>query len=166
MSSKYLDVVEEIASRGEGVSPGSPEESSGLAAFESFFGNLDEVRIREMVRDVYAEDVFFNDTLKEIRGTDALEHYLVESARETKSCRVRVDDVASHAGHYYVRWVMDIEFKKLKPDETHRSIGISHLRFDRRGKIVLHQDYWDSASGLFEHIPVLGYGIRKIRGRL
>jgi hypothetical protein len=30
----------------------------------------------------------------------------------------------------------------------------------------VHQDYWDSGAGLWEHVPVLGRGIRSIRARL
>ena len=58
---------------------------------------------------------------------------------------------------------MEIRFKRFRKGELTRSIGMSHLRVGADGRILLHQDYWDSASGLFEHVPVLGYGIRKIK---
>jgi hypothetical protein len=32
--------------------------------------------------------------------------------------------------------------------------------------VVLHQDYWDSAAGLFEHVPVVGRLIRTVKSRL
>ena len=37
---------------------------------------------------------------------------------------------------------------------------------DGDGKIVLHRDYWDAASGLYEYLPVVGGLIRWIKGRL
>jgi hypothetical protein len=40
---------------------------------------------------------------------------------------------------------------------------MSRVRFDAGGRVVLHQDYWDSASGLFEHVPVLGGLIRAVK---
>jgi hypothetical protein len=50
--------------------------------------------------------------------------------------------------------------------ETVQSIGMSHIRFNSAGQVVLHQDYWDSGSNLFEHIPVVGWLIRRIKARL
>lgn len=164
--SSYLATLKEIESNGPTVSPGSVEEANGLKRFENLFSDFSEANIREHVRDVYADDVYFNDTLKEVRGIDDLEHYLIESAAAVESCHVDIEDVASHNGNYYVRWVMKIRFKRLASSEMIRSIGISHLRFDDEGKIVLHQDYWDAASGLFEHVPLIGWGIRKVKARV
>ena len=45
-------------------------------------------------------------------------------------------------------------------------MGISHLRFDTEGKIILHKDFWDAAGGLYEDLPVLGGGMRWIKSRL
>ena len=159
----YLEALKSIESAGEAESANAV---NGLKRFTDLFTDLSAPRIRERVRDVYADDVFFNDTLKTVRGIDALEAYLVESAEAVEWCGVEVEDVAESGGNYYVRWVMEIRFKRFAKGETTRSIGMSHLRFDDDGKILLHQDYWDSAGGLFEHIPVIGYGIRKIKARV
>ena len=159
----YLEALKSLESTSE---PDSTNAANGLKRFTDLFADLSAPRIRERARDVYAPDVFFNDTLKTVRGIDALEAYLVDSAEAVESCHVEVEDVAASGANYYVRWVMDIRFKRFAKGQTTRSIGMSHLRFDAEGKIVLHQDYWDSASGLFEHIPLLGFGIRKIKARV
>jgi hypothetical protein len=145
---------------------GSPEETAALERFGDLFSAFTPEAMGEKVRRVYAEDVYFNDTLKEIRGVDALEAYLVESAEAVEVGRVEVHDVARSGGNYYVRWVMELQFKKIQRGRMTRSTGISHLRFNAAGQVVYHQDYWDAASGLFEHIPVVGWMIRKIKGRL
>jgi limonene-1,2-epoxide hydrolase len=147
------------------VAPGSPEEKAGIERFKDFFADLSEERIRSKIRYVYAEDVYFNDTLKEIRGIDALEPYLLESAAAVESCTVDIGDVAVNNGNYYFRWTMDIRFRSIKKGKLTRSIGISHIRFNKEGKICLHQDYWDSTSGFFQHVPFVGYLIRKIKAR-
>ncbi len=145
---------------------GSPEEAAALTRFSDLFAVFTPEAMREKVRRVYAEDVYFNDTLKEIRGVDALEAYLVESAEAVEVGRVEVRDVAQSGGNYYVRWVMELQFKKFRRGQLTRSLGISHLRFNSGGQVVYHQDYWDAAGGLFEHIPVVGWMIRSIKGRL
>jgi hypothetical protein len=40
---------------------------------------------------------------------------------------------------------------------------MTHLKFNREGRIVLHQDYWDSTAGFFEYVPILGPVIRWIK---
>lgn len=164
--SDYLDVLASLQARGSDPSPDSAEAEAGIERFRELFADLTEPRIRAQIREVYAADVFFNDTLKEIRGIEALEAYMVESARAVETCRVEVDDVASSQGSYYLRWRMDIRFLRFKKGVLTSSIGMSHLRLDDDGRILLHQDYWDATSGLFEHVPVLGYGIRAIKARL
>ena len=46
------------------------------------------------------------------------------------------------------------------------SIGMTQLRFNDEGKIILHQDYWDGAEGFYQHLPYIGYFVRKVRDSL
>jgi hypothetical protein len=148
------------------LTPGGPEEAAALDRFAQFFGNLNERNVRENLRKTYADKLYFNDTLKEISDVDALEHYLLDTAANVESCTVTIHDVVSKNGDYYVRWEMFITFKKFRKGEVQPSIGITHLRFDKDGRIVFHQDYWDAAANLFEKVPVVGWMIRKIKKRL
>ena len=45
------------------------------------------------------------------------------------------------------------------------SIGISQLRFNADGKVVMHQDFWDSTEGLFSHLPGIGGAVRWVRSK-
>ncbi len=160
----YQSTVTELQSRPT-VAPGSAEERAGIQRFKDFFADLTAESVREKTKSTYSEDVFFNDTLKTIRGNEALEEYFLETAKNAKMVRATVQDVASSDGNYYIRWVMDVEFAKFKKGETVRTIGITQVRFTPDGKIALHQDFWDPAAGLYEHIPVLGGAIRAIKSR-
>lgn len=146
--------------------PGSGLQKEGLKRFVDFFGDLREERVKAHIRDVYSADVRFNDTLKSIRGVEALEHYLVETARSVQSCKVEIEELVPTPEGVYVRWRMHILFKKLRKGQTQSSIGVTHLRFDKEGKVAYHQDYWDSGANLFEKVPVLGAGIRAVKRRL
>jgi len=44
--------------------------------------------------------------------------------------------------------------------------GASHLRFNHRGKVVYHRDYWDAAEELYAKLPLLGGLMRFLRRRL
>jgi len=148
------------------VPKGSTEEKAAVDRFVELFGNLTAETVRAKAKSVYAPDAYFNDTLKTLSGAEAIEAHLVRSAEAAEEVTVDVVDVAQSGGDYYLRWVMDVRFKSLKKGEVVRSIGVSHIRFNREGQVVLHQDYWDATSGLFEHIPVVGRVLRSIKKRL
>lgn len=137
-----------------------------LDRFSSLFSSLNGRDVRKRTADVYAPDAYFFDTLKELRGLEPIQDYLAESGAAVESCGVQVEDVAISGENVYVRWAMEIRFRKLRRGQVCRSHGISQLKFNSSLKILFHRDYWDSAGGLFEHIPVLGFAIRQIKARL
>lgn len=146
---------------------GSRLEADGLARFEALFAHLAPERVKALVAQTYAPDVYFNDTLKSVRGRDALQHYLTDSANGAEDCRVHVHETTRTAhGEHLVRWSMMIRFKKLRRGVDTWSIGMSHLRLDAQGLVVYQQDYWNAADGLFQHVPLLGWAIGAIKRRL
>lgn len=146
---------------------GSPEEARALGAFAAFFSSFEADRLERLLPATYAEDIWFNDTLKTLVGREALAHYLADSADAVEHCAVEILDSTRNAhGEHLVRWRMAIRFKRFKTGLDTHSIGVSHLRFDADGRVVYHQDYWNAADGLFRHIPVLGWMIDAVLRRL
>lgn len=146
--------------------PGSPEEKAAVDRFEAFIADLSTGSIKSDIRKVYAQKLFFNDTLKTIRDVDTLEKYFLTSDDAMAAYGLKVEQTISTPEGVFVRWRMDVTFRRFHKGEVQSSIGISHIRFDRDGRVVYHQDYWDSGSGLFEKIPVLGAAIRAVKRRL
>ena len=83
----------------------------------------------------------------------------------SESVTVQFEDVAESGGNYYFRWVMDARLKQLREGQTIRTIGVTMVRFDAQGRVVLHQDFWDTTAGVFEHVPVVGTAIRGIKAK-
>ncbi|MFY2765079.1 nuclear transport factor 2 family protein [Arenimonas sp. MALMAid1274] len=166
-----MDTLKELeALRGRHPQPpaaGSAEEKRALATFGQFFSSFAPDRVSSLLPQTYAEDVYFNDTLKVVRGREALAHYLKDSAEAVESCRVEIQEVTRTAhDEHLVRWTMMIRFKRFKRGVDTWTVGMSHLRFDADGRVVYHQDYWNAADGLFQHIPLLGTAISAIKRRL
>lgn len=148
------------------VAKGSDAERAAIARLKDFLGVMTEATVAAKTRLAYAPDAYLNDTLKTLHGAPAIETYFLDTVRNSESVTVEFEDVVESGGFYYFRWVMDVKMKKIRAGETIRTIGITHVRFDEQGRVRLHQDYWDSTTGLFEHVPVLGAGIRAIKARL
>ena len=146
---------------------GSAAEAEGLARFQQFFQPLAPERIEQLIERTYGQDVYFNDTLKVVRGRVALRDYLLDSAQGAAECRVLFDEVTRTAvGEHHLRWRMMIRFKRFAGGRETWSTGMSHIRLSAHGLVVYQQDYWNAADGLFQHIPILGGAIRAIKRRL
>lgn len=149
-----------------GFEPGSDAEINALKRFADFFGDFAPGRVARLLDATYAPDVYFNDNLKAIHGSAELARYLDESAGGVEDCRVTIEDVTRNKdGDYLVRWKMLIRFRKFARGRDTWTVGITHLRFATDGRVAYHQDYWDSALGIYQHIPLLGAGIRAIKRR-
>ena len=150
----------------QGPERGSCTEQAGIRRFEDFLAHLDEKTAREDTEKVYAPDAYLNDTLKTIHGALAIRDYFIKTAKGLDSMIVTFDDLAVSGRNYYFRWTMDTRMKNLARGKNVRTIGITMVRFDGEGRVILHQDFWDSAQGVWEHVPVMGGVIRWIRTKI
>ena len=150
----------------QGPPRGSRTETVAVGRFENFLAHLDEKTAREEAEKVYAPDAFLNDTLKTIHGAPAIRDYFIKTAQGLESMTVCFDDVAVSGNTYYFRWTMDTRMKNLSRGKNVRTIGVTMVRFDPQGRVILHQDFWDSAQGVWDHVPVLGVVIRWIQSKI
>lgn len=144
---------------------GSAEEAAAIARFREFLGSLTPEGVKTKASQVYAEDAYLNDTLHEVVGAAAIEAYFLRTA-EASRIRAEVLDVAASGGNYYFRWTMEVVHPRLAGGRPVSSIGMSHVRFDQQGRVVLHQDYWDSGTALYAQLPVLGGLIGWVKSRI
>jgi hypothetical protein len=134
--------------------------------FLNLFADFKLGATEEIIRQTYAKEFYFNDTFKVLDNIEDLIPYMVDTAAMVKSTTVDVLDVANSGTDYYIRWVMVMEFDVKRKDIYSKSIGMTQLRFNQKGKIIFHQDYWDSTEGFYQHLPYIGYFIRKVRSKL
>lgn len=151
--------------RRPGVVLGDPAEGRRLAGrFSALYADLDEKNVRKRVRETYAPDAWFNDTVSTEVGIDAIERYLLKTARGAAAIHATVQDVAVSGSDCYVRWSMEVRTKNLAGGQPIVTEGISQLRFDGEGRIVLHQDFWNPSAGIYQHLPLIGPAIRFVNG--
>jgi len=163
---EYLTTAQSLEEAGVPLGEGTEEERLAIERFQNLLGDFKVPDFGDRIPEVYAEDVFFNDTIKTVHGATDLQEYLTETAEAIDKGTVEFLDLVADNGNYYFRWQMTIRFKRFARGEDKRSLGMSHVRFDSSGKVALHQDFWDSAGGLFEHVPALGWMLRRVKKRL
>ncbi|MBN2437007.1 MAG: nuclear transport factor 2 family protein, partial [Deltaproteobacteria bacterium] len=131
--------------------------------FVDFYRVFSSEVIRKGLRGLYADGAYFRDGFKEVAGIEAMEDYFLKSAEGIQSCTFDIQEMAVHRGNYYFRWVMHLTMKR-SPDDPIRTVGMSHVRYDAKGKVIFHQDYWDTGA-VYEKIPVMGAVIRWIKNK-
>jgi hypothetical protein len=141
----------------------SAEEKEAVSRFVDFYRVFSSEVIRKGLRGLYADGAYFRDGFKEVVGTEAMEAYFLNSAEGVQSCTFDIQEMAVHQGNYYFRWVMHLTMKR-SPDDPIRTVGMSHVRYDAKGKVIFHQDYWDTGA-VYEKIPVMGAVIRWIKNK-
>jgi hypothetical protein len=154
---------EALAAR-PGVSHDAQSARAAVGGFAGLYGDLSVPNVTARVRGVYAPEAWFNDTIATEVGVDAIEKYLLKTAAGAEAVSAKINDVAVSGSDIYVRWTMEIRAKNLAGGRPVLTEGVSQLRFDRQGRIVLHQDFWNPAAGIYQHLPLLGPALRYVNG--
>ena len=143
-----------------------PAKRTGIENFMTLFADITQPGLADRIADVYADEIYFNDTLHTFTLRSELSNYLASTAEKLDFYQVNYDDLVVSGENVYIRWTMENQFTVLGNDVESTTIGITQVRVDENGKVVFHQDFWDSTEGIFRHIPMVGYFIGKAREQI
>ncbi len=116
------------------------------------------------LRGVYADDARFKDPFNQVQGVAAIARIFGHMFRTLDSPRFVVADIVAEGDQVFLTW--DFHFRTRGAGAATLCIhGASHLRFDARGQVALHRDYWDAAEELYEKLPLLGVLMRWLKRR-
>lgn len=146
--------------------PGAEVSKKRVERFTETYGDFTGDQLGERLNELYAREFYFNDTLHTHRTRPELVAYLEQTRDRLEAMSLEVLDTQVQGRDLYLRWAMHTEFEPLFSTVAADTVGMSHLRFNQAGKVVLHQDFWDSRQGVFEHLPIVGGLIRWIRSGL
>ena len=163
MQSAYLDDYRKAISV-EGSKP--INEAEAVKGFIAVFNQVQHGDVATIINETYAETLYFNDPFRTITDRNELIDYMQQTGHQVDHLEVQIEDIALSKQDIYVRWVMRMQFSVMGKKVDSESIGISQLRFDEDGKIILHQDFWDGVDGFYQYLPIIGYSLRKIRNQL
>ena len=165
LNASYLAALERHAPPAAATfAPGDLVETAALERLATYFADMSVEGIREHTSSVYAPDGYLNDNLAFVEGVAAIEDYFAHAAARVDALTVEFIDVARSGPDYYVRWSMTIAASGLNSGRPMVSHGVTHFRFDAQGRVLVHKDFWDAGTGLYEYLPGVGGLIRRIRG--
>ncbi|WP_430460029.1 nuclear transport factor 2 family protein [Thalassolituus sp. LLYu03] len=134
--------------------------------FRRFYLALNRDTLSEdFLAGIYDRDIVFTDPLHRIEGIKALHRYFSEMYANVDSIDFSFTQHYDSANSSMERWTMTFRHPRLAGGKPIKVDGCSELHWSN-GRIVRHQDFFDAGSMLYEHIPLMGWGIRKLKERL
>lgn len=116
-----------------------------------------------VLADIFATDARFKDPFNDVRGVEAITRVFAHMYATTRDSRFVVQAWAVSGETLFIRW--DYHFQTLK-GEPWQIPGTSVVRFNAAGLALEHVDYWDPAEHVYSRLPVLGWLMRWLRGKL
>lgn len=163
LNASYERALERTAPLAVTLVPGSEQEQQAFAAVQRYFAGMTVASVREQTASVYAPGGYLNDTLVGIEGADRIEAYFSHTMERARLLNVEFLERAPVGTDWYVRWRMTVAADGLNGGEEVVTYGVTQFRFDAVGRVLIHKDFWDSGTGLYEQLPVIGGAVRRVR---
>ncbi|MDX9727974.1 MAG: nuclear transport factor 2 family protein [Bacteroidales bacterium] len=106
----------------------------------------------------YDNDIYFRDTVQELRGIEEFTAMTERLARRSKDLKMKIVRAVMEENVIFLEWEMTIKFKKNPSSVLY---GTSRLTLNNEGKITEQRDYYDLWGDIFDNIPRFGKAYRK-----
>ncbi|WP_394205666.1 nuclear transport factor 2 family protein [Shewanella waksmanii] len=113
---------------------------------------------------VYHSEVVFLDPMHRVEGLNQLLSYFDGLYENLLECSFTVDNSLIMDNHAAIYWTMTYRHTQLNGANPIVVEGHSLLK-GQDNKVIYHRDYLDVGAMLYEHIPVLGFLVRKVKQR-
>ncbi len=114
----------------------------------------------------YHPDVEFLDPIGKHQGLNSVKKYYENLYQNVQEIRFeKIDHIQEGNRHVYI-WRMHLRASKLNDGKEVVVMGNSHIIFNQENLVSYHRDYFDMGEFIYDHVPVLGFVIKKVKERL
>lgn len=132
-----------------------PTPHAAMQRLTAYFANLTEARVAEITQ-YYAADARFRDPFNDVRGVTEVSRVFSHMYEALHDPRFVIIETILEDNRAVIIWDFTFRIKRYKPRVTQHIHGLSVVRFDERGLVTDHRDYWDAASELYAKLPLIG----------
>jgi len=105
----------------------------------------------------YDEEIYFRDTVQEIRGLDHFVAMTQRLSKRSKNLEMVIKNSSMQNNVIFVEWEMILSYK-IYPKTS--LFGVSRITL-KKGKIIEQRDYYDLWGDIFDNIKFFGKGYRR-----
>jgi hypothetical protein len=116
-------------------------------------------------RNLYAEDVHFEDPTHAINGKECLKNHFMTLYENCDRCSFKFHQTIDAGSEIFLAWTMFINHPKIRGGKTVRVEGSSFIK-THDSQVIYHREYYDLGSLVYENLPVFGWITRLIKSRL
>jgi hypothetical protein len=162
-SDRYLEWKQRSAEMAVNPEVGSEEAKALVMKVQEAFTPFTVENVSANFPKAYADELYFRDAFHTYTDLATMLAYMIKSAEMSPGVTFEFSEPARNGIDFYLPWTMVLADKN--GGEPQKSIGVSRLRFNAEGKVIFHQDYWDSADVLVPKVPVANGLIEAVRRR-
>ena len=135
-----------------------------LNDYKNIFEKINENNLKSF-DSIINENVNFEDPFNKIIGKENFISIFKDMFKKIENPRffvldLSVSDLRVSEGIGYIRWTLKGKFKKKHKEFS--IDGMSEVKFDQSGKVLIHIDHWDSLTQLITKIPIVGNIVKLI----
>ncbi len=131
--------------------------------FKQLYRRFD-AHLLDKLPDVYSPTIVFKDPIHELRGIDALRRYFAGLCDPELSCEFEItNEIVSHDQAFF-QWRMIYQHPGLRAGKKLTLNGASLVKFN--SNIFYHEDFYDMGAMVYQHLPLVGWVVKKINKRI
>ncbi|UTW49019.1 nuclear transport factor 2 family protein [Bacterioplanoides sp. SCSIO 12839] len=149
---------------------------ASIHAFQELYHKLNRGQVsHDILASVYDEKIQFRDPFHQVNGLESLTHYFINMYENVEHIEFEFGhswldsvDANNHTNtktSAFIRWQMRYQHPRINSGKTVQVDGGSELIW-HNDKIIQHQDFFDGGQMLYEHLPLMGWAIRKLKERM
>lgn len=113
---------------------------------------------------LYHPTIIFKDPIHELKGLAALTDYFANFCKQGNQYRFEfTNEVISHDQAFF-QWHMHYAHPSLANGKPLLLNGGTLIKFN--AQIIYHEDFYDMGAMIYQHVPLLGWAVRKINARI
>lgn len=137
------------------------ERSESLSRIVQWFENL-TVQTLSSIDCIYAAQAHFKDPFNDVVGAGYIRAIYSHMFENLTDPAFEITQTIEQGQRAFVAWRFTFQWRGKAFDIP----GCTQMTLNQQGLIVEHVDYWDVAQGIYEHLPLLGAVLRKLRQRM
>ena len=131
--------------------------------FKSLYSSFDQQTLARLP-EFYSGNITFIDPIHKLEGIDALSKYFSGFSSADLHCQFVFTNEIIGNNQAFFQWQMQYSHKRISNGKTLALRGGSLIKFS--DKIFYHEDFYDMGAMLYQHIPIIGWLIKKLNARM
>lgn len=137
---------------------------TNIKNYSQFFENIDKDTSISAYENFIDLNAKFSDPFHKIEGLHNIYQVFQKMYKNLDNPRFEVLESLEDKNIGYIKWKFKYSFKNEKKEREFT--GVSRVVFNSDDKAILHEDFWDAAENIYEHIPFVKYFIKIVKQKI